>query len=195
MKKLALMAFAILAVAGCSKNSMESEPVAEVYPAVSEAEMEEAKADFAAILSKAVSSDESLRQFIKKTAMEQFDLDYDVFYPYVKDQIVSDGRTFREILFSYADDPSRLAEIEGAIPDFPTLIVKNSDRMRLVGTTTRSGEYEYAFVDDAFNAALHPQTKVSHIYQDIPIDGTPDISNYIPVSEVPIICDGYYSLQ
>lgn len=90
MKKLALMAFAILAVAGCSKNSMESEPVAEVYPAVSEAEMEEAKADF---------------------------------------------------------------------------------------------------------AALHPRTKVSHIYQDIPIDGTPDISNYIPVSEVPIICDGYYSLQ
>lgn len=252
MKKLALMAFAILAVAGCSKNSMESEPVAEVYPAVSEAEMEEAKADFAAILSKAVSSDESLRQFIKKTAMEQFDLDYDVFYPYVKDQIVSDGRTFREILFSYADDPSRLAEIEkelplltilvpdwslfgcfnvkdwnparediavgyetdaeekplyaeggvvgvltdGAIPDFPTLIVKNSDRMRLVGTTTRSGEYEYAFVDDAFNAALHPQTKVSHIYQDIPIDGTPDISNYIPASEVPtIVKEAYEKLK
>lgn len=39
---------------------------------------------FSKILSKAVTNDSNLRSFLKDEAMNQFDKDYDVFYPLVK---------------------------------------------------------------------------------------------------------------
>ena len=55
----------------------------------------EAQQEFAVALSKAVAENEQLRTFIRDEALSQFDKDYDVFYPFVKNQTVSDGLTFR----------------------------------------------------------------------------------------------------
>ena len=251
MKKILLLAIMIPMIACCSKDQMEPANICDTE--ISESEKEDALREFSAVLSRAVSSDRDLRCFIKETAMKQFDMDYDVFYPYVKNQIVSgDDKTFRDILLQYSEDPARFEEIEkelplltilvpdwsfvgcfsilewnpespeiavgyetrsenkpilaggelvgqltdGAIPGFPTLIVKNSDRMRQISPATKSGEGEYEFIDNAFNAALHPQTRVSHQYSDVTIDGTPDVSNFMPEDDVAkILKDAYDKLK
>jgi len=76
---------------------------------------------FANILSQAVSENQSLRLFIHSTALEQFDCDYDVFYPFVKDQEVENGQTFRDILLRYTDE-STLSSIEQMLPKLNILV-------------------------------------------------------------------------
>lgn len=54
--------------------------------------------DFSSILSKAVVESESVRTFLKETALEEIDNDYDVFYPFAKTKQVDETNTFRDIL-------------------------------------------------------------------------------------------------
>lgn len=61
-------------------------------------------------------ADEDLRVFLKEEAIKQFDNDYEVFYPYVKDETISGGRTFKEILVEHAGSESKLQEIEEVLP-------------------------------------------------------------------------------
>lgn len=65
---------------------------------------------FAQILSSAVYSEPALRDFIKSEALKEFDKDHDVFYPLVKNKVVSEGKTFREILkkYDYDDELDRI---------------------------------------------------------------------------------------
>ena len=56
---------------------------------------------FSILLSRAIYAEPDLRYFMKKEALQKKDYDYDVFYPYVKDEIVGDNRTFEEILMQY----------------------------------------------------------------------------------------------
>lgn len=72
----------------------------------------DAQTRFAKLLSKAASSSIEVRQFLKAEAIKQFDNDYDVFYPMIKDKIVIDGKSFRDILLSYCKAPEELTEIE-----------------------------------------------------------------------------------
>lgn len=72
----------------------------------------EAQVRFAKLLSQAASGSVEVRRFLKTEATKQFDNDYDVFYPLVKNKIVADGKSFRNILFSYTTDPKELIEIE-----------------------------------------------------------------------------------
>lgn len=72
----------------------------------------DAQKAFSKILSKAVSESREVRNFIKTEALAQFDNDYDVFYPFVKDKVVTDGKTFRDILLSYCDSDDELIRIE-----------------------------------------------------------------------------------
>lgn len=193
-----------------------------------------AQQSFAAILSEAVSENPSLRYFIHATALEQFDNDYDVFYPFVKNSIVEDQRSFRDILLNYTDektlssiertlpkltilvpdwswigcfsvkswDPEEdvavtfdvpdgyigaykegeyLGELpDGSFPDFPVLIIKENERM-IYSPGTKGSMDGYSFADADFD---NISTKVPHEYYDIPIDGTPDISNFVPEQEV-----------
>ena len=81
----------------------------------------DAKKEFAIILSKAVADNKDLRHFIKDEALQRFDRDNDVFYPYVKDKVVSEGLTFREILSSYTD-PDRLELLEYVEPRLNILV-------------------------------------------------------------------------
>ena len=74
----------------------------------------EAQSKFARILSKAVSGSVEVRRFLKDEALKQFDNDYDVFYPYVKDKVVQGSQTFRDILLSYCDSDKELEQVEQA---------------------------------------------------------------------------------
>lgn len=86
---------------GLSKNALTSDS---------------ARIEFSKILSKAVFNEPELRNFIKAEAINRFDNDYDVFYAFVKDEIVKEGKTFREVLLDYTDDSFVLENIEDALP-------------------------------------------------------------------------------
>ena len=71
--------------------------------------------DFTVILSKAVANDKDLRDFIKVESLKQFDKDYDVFYPFVKNESLSSGLSFREALLKYTTE-DKLEQIESNCP-------------------------------------------------------------------------------
>ncbi len=75
-----------------------------------------ARTEFSKILSKAVYNEPEVRKFLKAKAMEEFDNDNDVFYPFVKHEIVGNGETFRQILERYAGESEVLDNIEEALP-------------------------------------------------------------------------------
>lgn len=72
--------------------------------------------EFAVILSKAVTDSKELRAFIKEEALKEFDKDYDVFYPFVKDKSVSGSCTFRDVLLNYCEYDGQLEKIENSLP-------------------------------------------------------------------------------
>lgn len=62
---------------------------------------QERKEYFAKTLANAVTN-EDIRSFLKNQSLKMFDNDYDVLYELVKDEEVSKGKTFEEVLKSYA---------------------------------------------------------------------------------------------
>lgn len=104
----------------CSKDSIDSYgPDQDLSTELSATES--AQKQFASILSKAVAENESLRSFLKSTALEEFDLDYDVFYPFVKDNEVVPAKSFRNLLLEYCDE-STLSDIEEKLPKLNILV-------------------------------------------------------------------------
>lgn len=96
MKKTLFFAVSAILALACSKKLEQTSALPDLET------QESAQIEFAKILSKAVYADEDLRVFLKEEAIKQFDNDYDVFYPFVKDETISGGRTFREILVEHA---------------------------------------------------------------------------------------------
>ena len=76
---------------------------------------------FSILLSRAIYAEPDLRYFMKKEALQKKDYDYDVFYPYVKDEIVGDNRTFEEILMQY-DSEDILSSVTREHPLLTVLI-------------------------------------------------------------------------
>lgn len=74
------------------------------------------KEDFAKILAKAVAQEPDLRVFIKNKALTQFDLDYDILYQMVKNDIVSNNETFRQKLIKYSESSEDFSNIESSQP-------------------------------------------------------------------------------
>lgn len=109
---------ATLSMASCSKEQGQV-AINKEYPADAFAS---AQTKFAKILSSALYEDKDLRTFIKNEALKMFDNDYDVFYPFVKNAIVSDNRTFEDILVSYCESPDDLDRIETVIPKLTILV-------------------------------------------------------------------------
>lgn len=70
---------------------------------------------FSIILSKAVANDKDLRDFIKNESIKQFDKDYDIFYPFVKDEILASGLSFRDAILKFTT-PKELGRIEAHCP-------------------------------------------------------------------------------
>lgn len=72
----------------------------------------QAQLKFAKLLSQAASNSIEVRNFLKEEALARFDNDYDIFYPLVKDKIVTGNKSFRDILLSYCQDENELTRIE-----------------------------------------------------------------------------------
>lgn len=114
---ITLIAFNCLILFSCKREELTS-PLTPKSTNESAAKEKESKAlrRFSEILSHAVYSNADLRGFIKAEALKEFDNDYDVFYPFVKDKIVSGNKTFRDVLTGYTKDPQELLEIEASLP-------------------------------------------------------------------------------
>lgn len=108
---LLAIAAIILLFVSCSKELDESY---DVESSVLD-KKEESMVDFSKILSRAVYNEEDLRAFLKKEAQKEFDKDHDVFYPWTKNAIIKDGRSFREILLDY-DLENKLEAVENNLP-------------------------------------------------------------------------------
>lgn len=200
----------LFCVVSCVKE--DTIPVSQAIP------LEDPMESFAYILSKAVSNDQPLRAFLKNNALRQFDKDYDIFYPFVKDDVVRDNITFRECLLRYTSE-TELSRIETELPlldilipdyswlgafsvnkwdiqendvsvafkkgedlsvysdgvlegvlekneyaDFPILIIKNNERMKIKTDGTKGSIAQYDFVDYAFDVSKDIATKVVSIY-------------------------------
>lgn len=188
----------------------------------------DAQKSFAKILSIAVAKNEALRTFLKSEAEKQYDKDYDVFYPFVKDKTATDGKTLRDILVSYsseneiatieknlplltvmipdlasfgafsinkwdtsdeqvavtyakdndnsvfyAEGDSLLSLPKGDLPNFPFMVVKSNERMKVVGKkATRSANNsdmdmnKYDFVDSAFDGTKSCETRAKYSHYD-----------------------------
>ena len=242
MKKYFVSLFCIAAFCACTDqvNEFPSQPDGSQSKTIVQAPLDQVTAQkkFAKALSKAVSNSLEVRKFLKTEAMAQFDNDYDIFYPLVKNKIVYDKQSLRDILLSYCKDENELVQIEqslpllnilvpdlslfwdfnaekwnvddkevsvicrddkdntlyedgenigkmttGDIPDFPCLVVKNNERMKVSSVNTRSGEATYEFLSDAFDGSKRkPQTR--HYEEDINLQPTEDLEAYVNGSEI-----------
>ena len=106
------------AIVSCEKDATSEQQKIASVPAISK---EDAMTKFSMILSKAVYEKKDLRYFLKDEAMKEFDRDYDVFYPFVKDRLVDGENTFRDIIKMY-DSNNELEAIETALPLLNILI-------------------------------------------------------------------------
>jgi len=82
---------------------------------------EDSLISFSELLSRAVANEPSLRVFLKKEALLEYDNDYDVFYQWTKGEKVDGKRTFEEVLRAY-DKDDILSSIVEATPLLTILI-------------------------------------------------------------------------
>lgn len=81
---------------------------------------------FATILSKAVNDNSNLRNFLKRTALEKINNDYDIFYNFIKDEVIDADKSVKEILMKYEEYPNQLNIIESESP-LLTIFIPNID--------------------------------------------------------------------
>lgn len=119
MKKYLTIAF--YAIVSMFLFSCEKEKEIQSPLFLMESEEGSTLADFAAILSATVYNEPDVRSFLKEEALKTIDKDYDVFYPWVKNTLVRDGLSFRDILMAY-DPEGKLPDIEQALPLLTILV-------------------------------------------------------------------------
>lgn len=242
MKKYFVSLFCIAAFCACTDqvNDFPAQPDRAQSKTINQAPLDQVTAQkkFAKALSKAVSNSLDVRKFLKAEAVAQFDNDYDIFYPLVKNKIAYDNQSLRDILLSYCKDENELVQIEqslpllnilvpdlslfwdfnaekwnvddkevsvicrddkdntlyengenigkmttGDIPDFPCLVVKNNERMKVSSVKTRSGEATYEFLSDAFDGSKR-KLQTRHYEEDINLQPTEDLEAYVNGSEI-----------
>lgn len=88
---------------------------------------------FSRILSKAVSRNQEVREFLKEQALRKFDNGYNVFYPLAKNEKIGE-RSFKDILAGFEENKGDLERIEKNvpllnihIPEIGNLKVRNMD--------------------------------------------------------------------
>lgn len=115
MKKILLMLASAFFMFSCSQEEGTS-PINENTSNLPVSATADAQLKFAKLLSQAASSSIEVRNFLKKEALVQFDNDYDIFYPLIKDKKVSGNQSFRDILLSYCKEENELSQIEQSLP-------------------------------------------------------------------------------
>lgn len=122
MKKVLFISLITLSVLSCSKkeqfNGIEDQSQVAVRAETRATNTihgkEAAITHFAKLLSLAVYENKEVREFLKTEAMKEFDMNTDVLYAAVKDNIIA-GKTFRDILCSYSSEEV-ISEIEKSVP-------------------------------------------------------------------------------
>ena len=152
MKKILLMLAGVFFMFSCSQEE-ESLPVNENAGDSSVSATADAQLRFAKLVSQAASRNIEVRNFLKKEAIAQFDNDYDIFYPLVKDKIVFGDQSFRDILLSYCKEESELTQIEQSLPLLNIMIPDLSLFWDFNATTWNTNEKEVAVLcrDDVKN--------------------------------------------
>lgn len=121
MKKFNLMVpLIILMILSCGKvHDNLSESVSNVK---GELTVESARLAFTHILSKAVVAEFEVRSFLKKEALKMKDNDFDVIYAFCKNDVILNGKTFKEVLIEYENYEGEIDKIEQIIPTLTILI-------------------------------------------------------------------------
>ena len=91
----------------------EEMPIENVVDGVSDKDVQFKK--FAEILSRAVSQNKSVREFLKEKALEKIDNDYNVFYPIVRNEMI-DGKSFESILTEYSNHKEEMKKVFEVLP-------------------------------------------------------------------------------
>ena len=107
MKKILLMLASAFFMFSCSQEEGTS-PINENTSNLPVSATADTQLKFAKLLSQAASGSIEVRNFLKKEALVQFDNDYDIFYPLIKDKKVSGNQSFRDILLSYCKEENEL---------------------------------------------------------------------------------------
>lgn len=114
---LIVMLVFLIQIISCDDNELgEAVKDESVSTEIAKMDKTEAQKEFARLLSKAVFENQALRVLIKDEALKQFDKDYDVFYPLIKNKEIEPGKTVRDLLLSYCDDKQKLSHIEEILP-------------------------------------------------------------------------------
>lgn len=71
---------------------------------------------FVHTLAKSIYESRNIRLFIKEKALNKFDNDYDILLPLVKNEIIDNGKSFKEILSDYMPDSVAYDDIEDRNP-------------------------------------------------------------------------------
>lgn len=254
VRSMLVCAISTIAFTSCDSDMVEtvSNGAATNGPIEKKVSEVTAERSFAKILSVAAAKDASLRTFLKQEAQKEFDKDYDVFYPYVKDKLIEQGKTLRDILvecsseeeisviensaplltimipdlgsfnaFSvnnwdpsqdqiattyaagngnsvfFAEGDSLLSLSAGSLPNFPFLVVKSNERMKVVGSTssTRAGNVpsHYDFVDPSYNGTKVNQTRNSN-YDEKNSEIAPEEKPYLKKEQLDSRCIEAYNL-
>lgn len=119
-KEVYLLLLVVATVLGCKKEECLSSPNDGVS-AIDTYSKQDAYKDFAVIFSKAIAEEQSLRDFIKSEALEMYDFDYDVFFPWVKEEFIDGSRSFENIL-SYYDEDGKLQKILNTLPKLTIMV-------------------------------------------------------------------------
>lgn len=115
MKKILFLLASVLFMFSCSQEE-ELLSANENFDDTPKSAIADAQLKFAKLLSQAASNSKEVREFLRNEALAQFDNDYDVFYPFAKNKIVSGNQKFRDVLLSYCEDESELTQIEQSLP-------------------------------------------------------------------------------
>ena len=115
--KSVLMIIMALGIWSCNESEIEeSTPSPQQAVKLPEhSSKEKLKMTFSKALYHALLKNESLRTMLKEEALKMFDNDYDVLYHLVKDNILDNGKTFKELMADQLGD-QKLAEIETKLP-------------------------------------------------------------------------------
>lgn len=112
MKRMIVFIFSCIFIAtSCEKESFLNQEKPN-----KESSQESHIETFSKIISKAIVENNELRDFIKKEALKMIDNDYDVFYPIVKNKLIKDNLTFRDVLKKYVDNEEVLTSLEQSLP-------------------------------------------------------------------------------
>ncbi|WP_293939677.1 hypothetical protein [Sphingobacterium sp. UBA5996] len=123
MRKILLSAILLSSIIACKKDNLSSESNQQEI----EQNLLDAKSvykqEFSKAFAKALASNSELRAFIKNEALKKFDLDYDILYQMVKEEMIGDKK-FKDIIAEQYEKKENLNELDRLYPTLTIFVPK-----------------------------------------------------------------------